>query len=248
MSVPMQPAKAAPTPSFRVCHRNFKPLAASKQARAFAPHRSGLLAQQARGGPDMELGKFMDRMEKEGVLNDTIVVIMGDHGQAPEAEVKNTHEESVTRVPAAIIAEGRLGASVGLVLEDAAEQYDILNTLADITGLPEEGFIQTGVGRSLKRKVPFGERVVFSNDPLRKMSIVRGHQRLRYDDVIDSVMLHDTEADHSMTTDLFPLISPEERAEWISWRDRGRRITAYYKQRWDENCLLAVNCTTVDNA
>ncbi|KAJ8575111.1 hypothetical protein ON010_g4102 [Phytophthora cinnamomi] len=34
------------------CHRNFKPLAASKQARAFAPHRSGLLAQQARGGPD----------------------------------------------------------------------------------------------------------------------------------------------------------------------------------------------------
>ncbi|KAG6622032.1 sulfatase-like protein [Phytophthora cinnamomi] len=120
---------------------------------------------------DMELGKFMDRMEKEGVLNDTIVVIMGDHGQAPEAEMKNTHEESVTRVPAAIIAEGRLGASVGLVLEDAAEQYDILNTLADITGLPEEGFIQTGVGRSLKRKVPFGERVVFSNDPLRKMSV-----------------------------------------------------------------------------
>ncbi|KAJ8546885.1 hypothetical protein ON010_g11349 [Phytophthora cinnamomi] len=34
------------------CHRNFKPLTASKQARAFAPHRSGLLAQQARGGPD----------------------------------------------------------------------------------------------------------------------------------------------------------------------------------------------------
>ncbi|GMF40145.1 unnamed protein product [Phytophthora fragariaefolia] len=55
---------------------------------------------------DMELGKIMDRMEKEGVLNDTIVVIMGDHGQAPEADMKNTHEESVTRVAAAIIAEG----------------------------------------------------------------------------------------------------------------------------------------------
>ncbi|EGZ04710.1 hypothetical protein PHYSODRAFT_535772 [Phytophthora sojae] len=197
---------------------------------------------------DVELGKFMDRMETAGILNDTIVVIMGDHGQAPEVEMKNAHEEAVTRVPAAIIAEGRLGDSVGLVIEDAAEQYDILNTLADITGVPEGGFIQTGVGRSLKRKVPFGQRVVFSNDPLRKMSIVRGNLRLRYDDIIDSVMLHDTEADYGMTQDLFALISPEERAEWIAWRDRGRRIASYFKQRWDENCLLAVNCTTTEGA
>ncbi|KAG1689808.1 hypothetical protein DVH05_002013 [Phytophthora capsici] len=140
----------------------------------------------------------MDRMETEGVLNDTIVVIVGDHGQAPEADVTNTHEESVTRVAGAIIAEGRLGESAGLVIEDAVEQYDMLNTLTDITGLPNGGFLQTGVGRSLKRKVPFGERVVFSNDPSRKMSIVRGHQRLRYDPVTASMMLHDTENDHDM--------------------------------------------------
>ncbi|KAL4161170.1 hypothetical protein PRNP1_001725 [Phytophthora ramorum] len=192
---------------------------------------------------DMELGKFMDRMEKEGVLNDTIVVIMGDHGQAPEVEIMNTNEESVTRVACAIIAEGRLGDAAGLVIEDAAEQYDILNTLADITGLPEGGFVQTGVGRSLKRKIPYGKRPVFSNDPNRKMSIVRGHQRLRYDRVTDSVLLHDTERDHDMATDLFPELSPEEQAEWMALRDNGRRISAYYKQRWDENCLLAVNCT-----
>ncbi|KAG6621877.1 Sulfatase-like protein [Phytophthora cinnamomi] len=107
---------------------------------------------------DMQLGKFMDRMEKEGILNDTIVVIVGDHGQAPEADVTNTHEEAVTRVAGAIIAEGRLGDAAGLVIEDAVEHYDILNTLADITGQPEGG-----------------------NDPSRKMAIVRGHQRLRYD-------------------------------------------------------------------
>ncbi|KAE9083873.1 hypothetical protein PF007_g21732 [Phytophthora fragariae] len=141
---------------------------------------------------DLELGKFMDRMLEQGVLNDTIVVITGDHGQAPEADVTNTHEESMTRVAAAIIAEGRLGGAVGMVIEDAVEQYDLLNTLADITGVPDGGFVQTGVGRSLKRKVPYGERVVFSNEPARKMSIVRGHQRLRYDQVSDSMMLHDT--------------------------------------------------------
>ncbi|POM74803.1 Hypothetical protein PHPALM_8180 [Phytophthora palmivora] len=155
----------------------------------------------------------------------------------------NTHEESVTRVAGAIIAEGRLGKSAGYVIDDAAEQYDILNTLADITGIPEGGFVQNGVGRSLKRKVSYGERPVFSNDPNRKMSIVRGHQRLRYDRVTDSVLLHDTENDHAMKTDLFSELPPEKQAEWKALRDNGRRIAAYYKQRWDENCLLAVNCT-----
>ncbi|EEY70229.1 sulfatase-like protein [Phytophthora infestans T30-4] len=191
---------------------------------------------------DMELGKFMDRMQKGGFLNDTIVVIVGDHGQAPEIDNYHLHEESVTRVPAAIIAEGRLGDAVGLVIDDAAEQYDILNTLADITGLPTGGFQQNGIGRSLKRKIPFGKRVVFSNDPLRRMAVIRGHERLSYDAVTQSMMLHDTEKDFHMTTDLLPSLKPEERKEWEALREDGRLITAYYKKRWDENCLLAVTC------
>ncbi|CAI5708081.1 unnamed protein product [Hyaloperonospora brassicae] len=191
---------------------------------------------------DMELGKFMDRMEMEGILNDTIVVIVGDHGQAPGSDVPNFFEESITRVPAAIIAEGRLGDSVGTVIDDAAEQYDLLNTLADITGLPEGGLQQDGVGRSLKRKIPFGKRAVYSNDPLRRMSIVRGHQRLRYDEVSEGMMLHDTETDYHMTTNLLPSMTIDEQLEWAALRDDGRRIAAYYKKRWDGDCLLAVDC------
>lgn len=192
---------------------------------------------------DMELGKFMDRMATEGILNDTIVIITGDHGQAPEADVTNTHEESMTRVAAAIVAEGRLGDAVGLVIEDVVEHYDYLSTLADITGVPDGGFLQNGVGRSLKRKVVYGERVVYSNEPSRKMAVVRGHLRLRYDQVSDSVMLHDTESDHEMKIDLFPNLTVEEQTEWKTWRDRGRRLATYYTKRWDGNCLLAVNCT-----
>ncbi|EGZ25500.1 hypothetical protein PHYSODRAFT_479549 [Phytophthora sojae] len=198
---------------------------------------------EARYFTDLELGRFLDRMSDEGVLKDTIVLIMGDHGQAPEAEVIYSEEESMTRVPCAIIAEGRLGKDTGLVIEDAAEHYDILNTLADITGVPEGGFVQNGVGRSLKRKVTFGERAVFSNVPGHKMSVVRGNQRLRYDSVTDAMLLHNTETDYFMAEDLFPGLSPDKQAEWLAWRDNGRRISAYYTKRWDENCLLAVNCT-----
>ncbi|TDH66703.1 hypothetical protein CCR75_006617 [Bremia lactucae] len=191
---------------------------------------------------DLELGKFMDRMEQEGIFNDTIVILAGDHGQAPEVQVVNSHEESVTRVPLAIIAEGRLGDAVGKVFDDVAVHYDLLNTIADITGLPKDGFVQDGVGRSLKRKIPSGQRVVYANDPTRKMAVMRGHQRLHYDAVADAMFLHDTELDYFMSLNLLPLLSDKEREDWVNMREDGRQITAYYKKRWDENCLLAVTC------
>ncbi|KAG6615706.1 sulfatase-like protein [Phytophthora cinnamomi] len=193
----------------------------------------------------MQLGKFMDRMEAEGVLNDTIVVIFGDHGRGPEVYNSDHRDVSVTRVPTTIVAEGRLGAYAGLMVDDVAEHYDLLNTLADITGVPEGGFVQDGVGRSLKRKAARERHVVFSNNPSRKMSVVRGHQRLQYDRVADSVLLHHVDADHDMQVDLFPNLTADEQAEWLAWRDVGRDISRYYLQRWDGKCLLAVNCTQV---
>ncbi|CAH0480475.1 unnamed protein product [Peronospora belbahrii] len=197
---------------------------------------------EARYFTDVQLGKFLDRMEAQGILNDSIVVVMGDHGAAPEVEFVRSREEAVTRVPGVIIAEGRLGKAAGTMIEDAAEQYDILNTLADITGVPKEGFIQDGVGRSLKRKVAFGERVVYSNLPGYRMSIVRGHLRLRYDNIIDTMWMHNTENDHEMAEDLFPTLSYQQRAEWNVMRANGRHIAAYYKKSWDDNCLLATSC------
>eukprot|EP00644_Phytophthora_capsici_P016528 jgi/Phyca11/509987/fgenesh2_kg.PHYCAscaffold_52_\ len=193
---------------------------------------------------DMEFGKFMDRMSAAGILNDTIVVVVGDHGQAPEAGnyIPEARDVSVHHVAGMLVAEGRLGDAVGLKIEDATEQYDIMNTLADIVGVPEEGFIQDGVGRSLKRQSKFGDRVVYSNNPSRKMSIVRGTERLRYDRAARSVLLHDAKADHDMHSDLFPDLTPEQQNEWLKWRDNGRQLTEYYVKRWDKRCLFTAKC------
>ncbi|KAL3669193.1 hypothetical protein V7S43_005576 [Phytophthora oleae] len=189
---------------------------------------------------DLELGKFMDRMAEEGILNDTIVIISGDHGQAPEFGYDKPvlRDLSANRVAGALVAEGRLGQFTGLKFEDVAEQYDILNTLADITGIPEEGFLQDGVGRSLKHKVPFGKRVVFSNNSSHKMSVVRGNKRLQYERHSTKVLLHDARTDHEMENDLFPDLSAEEQEEWMAWRSKGRWINTYYTTRWDQKCLL----------
>ncbi|ETL99948.1 hypothetical protein, variant 2 [Phytophthora nicotianae] len=193
---------------------------------------------------DMEFGKFMDRMSAAGILNDTIVVVVGDHGQAPEAGnyIPEARDVSVHHVAGALVAEGRLGDAVGLKIEDATEQYDILNTLADIVGVPEEGFLQDGVGRSLKRQVKFGDRVVYSNNPSRKMSIIRGTERLRYDRAARSVLLHDAKADHDMHLDLFPDLTLDQQNEWLKWRDHGRQLSEYYVKRWDKRCLFEAKC------
>ncbi|KAF1322848.1 Sulfatase-like protein, partial [Globisporangium splendens] len=196
---------------------------------------------------DMALGKFLDRMDKEGVLKDTIVVVVGDHGQGPEyGKIAPEYREiSSTRVAAMLIAEGRLDESAGLLVDDVAEQYDLLNTIMDIVGLPEGGFAQDGIGRSLKRKpVPevAREHVIWSNNPVRKMSVIRGHQRLQYDAIANSVALHDTDKDHDLKHDLFPTLSAQEQAQWLELRDAGRRVSAYYKKRWEHKCLLETKC------
>jgi hypothetical protein len=83
---------------------------------------------------------------------------------------------------------------------------------------------------------------VYSNNPAVKDAIVRGHQRLRYDRSTSSVLLHDAYSDHDMTHDLFPALSTEEKNQWRAWRGQGREVTAYYKKRWEHQCLLSATC------
>ncbi|TMW62026.1 hypothetical protein Poli38472_009519 [Pythium oligandrum] len=219
---------------------NFSPLFEGHQDQKEAIKRYATL----RYFTDYTLGRFMDKMEQAGVLNDTIVVIVGDHGQSPEFGLQKPEYDQITttRVAGAIIAEGRLGKQAGLVLDDTTEHYDILNTLADIVGVPEGGFVQSGVGRSLKRVIPEGTRPVWSNNPLRQLSVVRGHKRLTYDRRFDMMALYDADNDPSEQNDLFPSLSAEEKAEMKALRESGRRLSQYFKHRWDSKCISQVEC------
>lgn len=193
---------------------------------------------------DLALGKFLDRMKDQGILNDTIVVIVGDHGQAPELglDIVEPHQASITHVAATLIAEGRLGDDAGMMVTDAVEQYDLLNTLADIVGVPDEGFLQSGVGRSLKRAVPFGERIVWSNNPSKKFAAIRGHHRIEYDRVSSEISMYNVETDHYQTKDLYPSLNETEMAELDEIREAGRQLNMYFKTRWDKKCILAAEC------
>lgn len=194
---------------------------------------------------DLTFGLFMDNLKASGVLDDTIVVVVGDHGQAPERGSATPEQDqmSATRVAGAIIAKGRLGDSAGLILDDVASHSDLLNTIADMVGVPQDGFIQSGVGHSLKRAMPFGQRVVHSNNPAVNMAAVQGHTRMQYySELSDAVQAYHTEFDPAQQRDLMAELSRERVNQIFETCAEGRMLSEYFKYRWDHACILAPTC------
>ncbi|KAI9916605.1 hypothetical protein PsorP6_018075 [Peronosclerospora sorghi] len=202
---------------------------------------------QMRYFSDMVFGRFMEQLEQDKVLANTIVVVVGDHGQAPERGSATPEQDQIatSRIAGAIIAEGRIQTPV--VLEDAASQSDLLNTVADIVGLPADGLLQTSIGRSLKRKPPngVGKRVVFSNNPATNLAAVIGHTRLHFfADGSDAVRAYHTLRDPKQEHDLMRDLSQERVSELLEICQDGRALNAYFKHRWDHMCLLQATCDT----
>ncbi|TMW62158.1 hypothetical protein Poli38472_009651 [Pythium oligandrum] len=195
---------------------------------------------------DVTFGRLMHELEVNGVLNDTIVVVTGDHGQAPELGEAMPEQDQVSsmNVAGALIAQGRLGQYVGKVIDNATAHYDLMNTLADIVGLPVDGFLQTGVGRSLKRQEPTGKRVVYSHNPALNLGAVQGHTRLEFfPDVLDVVRVFNIARDPERREDLMTHDLPHARHKEIEMIcDEARVLNEYFKQRWDNNCLLQTHC------
>lgn len=86
---------------------------------------------------DAQIGRLMAALETEGLTDNTIVVLWGDHGwKLGEHRMwcKHTNYEIDTRVPFLIKAPGhgfQSGSTAALV-----ELLDLFPTLADLTGLP----------------------------------------------------------------------------------------------------------------
>jgi membrane-anchored protein YejM (alkaline phosphatase superfamily) len=132
---------------------------------------------------DRELGTLIEGMRSDGVLNNTILFITGDHGfDLNKGEV--THDiakERVTErwvhVPLLVLAEGRLGRHKGTVVDIPAGHIDLMATIADMVGVPEGGFFQSGIGRSLLRDEESPKRV-FTNIGNCYTAVLESHYKI----------------------------------------------------------------------
>lgn len=91
---------------------------------------------------DAQVGRVLDTLEDQGLVENTIVVFWSDHGyHLGEKAItgKNTLWERTTRVP--LIFAGP-GVSAGTKSPEAVELLDIYPTLADLAGLPPKENIE----------------------------------------------------------------------------------------------------------
>jgi arylsulfatase A-like enzyme len=97
---------------------------------------------------DAQVGLVLDALEKEGLADNTVIVLWGDHGwQLGEHGLwhKHTNFELSARAPLIISAPGQKAA--GRKSLSLAEFIDIYPTLADVCGLPKPKDVE---GVSLK--------------------------------------------------------------------------------------------------
>jgi arylsulfatase A-like enzyme len=109
---------------------------------------------------DDMLGKFIDAMRAKGLMNNTIVVIEGDHGYGrlehdnnPSVAESGVWDEAA-HVPFLILADDFLSADQrGREVDQLTMQSDLMATIADILGVSEdEPLLQHGLGHSMRRK------------------------------------------------------------------------------------------------
>ena len=108
---------------------------------------------------DESFGKLLQAFDAAGVLKDTVVVVVGDHGEGLEQHGELTHAsylyDSTLRVPLLIAAPGRFPG--GRRIAQQVGTIDLMPTVLELLGLPRSHDVQ---GRSL---VPL---VIVSQPPL----------------------------------------------------------------------------------
>ncbi|MCP5548887.1 MAG: sulfatase [Akkermansiaceae bacterium] len=92
---------------------------------------------------DAQVGRLLDALEANGVADNTIVVLWGDHGWHLGDHgmwCKHTNYEQATRVP--MIIAKRANGGKGAKSASPAEFVDIYPTLCDLAGVPKPGALQ----------------------------------------------------------------------------------------------------------
>jgi arylsulfatase A-like enzyme len=179
---------------------------------------------------DELVGQVLDELDELGLTDNTIVVLLADHGEefADHGGYGHSHTlyDELLHVPFIVSGPG-VGAT-GRRVETQVRLLDMLPTVCDLTGLPVP---EEAVGRSL---VPFLEGQEMDELPafsesvghtvFEKKSIRHNGYKLIYDVEREIVELYDLQADLHELTDLNEQESEVVEAmvdslqTWMAWR------------------------------
>lgn len=116
---------------------------------------------------DTQIGKLLDELKKQGLMDNTVIVLWGDNGyHLGELDLwcKTTNYESDTRIPLIIAAPNN--KNKGVHTDGLVELVDLYPTLANLAGLPIpndlDGTTMVPLMKDTKRA---WKRAVFSQFP-----------------------------------------------------------------------------------
>ena len=166
---------------------------------------------------DFQVGRILDELDQQGLTDNTIIVLWGDHGWKlgeHQAWAKHTNVENDTRAPLILAVPG-MAKAIGKT-DALVEFVDIYPTLADLAGLPQPSHLE---GSSFKPVLADPQRswksAAFSQFPRGKnlMGYTMRTDRYRYTkwvargnhSKVDAVELYDEQLDPQENTNVAKL-------------------------------------------
>jgi arylsulfatase A-like enzyme len=186
---------------------------------------------------DTQIRRLFDALRAGGRMEETVVVVTGDHGQAfmehDLASHGHTPYEEVVRVPLVIFVPGAQGRSHGIL----AQHLDLPPTITHLLGIPAHPAWQ---GHDLFDASLSDPRDVFltSQTPIaHEFAVVRGPWKLIWDLRSDRVRLYDLLQDPSEQQDV-SAARPDVREQLLARLHTWRHVQleyyadAFAQQRW----------------
>jgi arylsulfatase A-like enzyme len=178
---------------------------------------------------DKAFGDLMDEMKRQGLYDDTLIILMSDHGEEfyeheGFAHGNKLYQESIKHL---FIVKLPQQENAGTLIEENVQEIDIFPTILDLAGLPVPSYC---AGKSLRQILldpdavvsPFHREIfVESGDELRKKAVIDGRWKLIHTGKVWREDLHDYE--------LFDLEQdPEER---LNLYGHNPVVAQYLKRR-----------------
>jgi len=165
---------------------------------------------------DSEFGLLLDNLEREGLLDNTVVIVTSDHGQLFERGVHGHASrllyDGVTHVPLMISVPGQTSR---LDIREATGNADLLPTIAALTGGAStrltEGRVLPGLGGQPERERSYFSMMLHENSAFLPLAngtyvLIKGMSKLMwftgYEGFEDSIEMYDLASDPNELRDI----------------------------------------------
>jgi arylsulfatase A-like enzyme len=175
---------------------------------------------------DEWIGRFVDRLRADTLLERTVLVLISDHGEEFQEHGSVLHEKiytPVTRVP--LLLRLPLAESAGIRVDSPVETIDLMPTLLDRLGAPVPAGVE---GKLLPQRPEQARRpIAFSESPFfgRQLAVMRGGYRLHWTRESGSIELFHLPTDplelRDLTSEASERIAPM-RILLERWESRAR--------------------------